>query len=82
MTKVRRIVSLWSEVKRFVTVGVMLNADPEKLQRDIDKPDIDRHRFTKVHQLELRVGSMFCDQTYKSVMPDLKQAIHFLNLKL
>ena len=37
------VVSLWAEVKRLCTVGVMLNADPEKLQRDTD------FRITKVH---------------------------------
>ena len=38
------VVSLWAEVKRLCTVGVMLNADPEKLQRDAD------FRFTNVNQ--------------------------------
>jgi len=34
----------------------MLNADPEKLQRDAD------FRFTKVHQLSYESVSMFYDQ--------------------
>ena len=50
------VVSLWAEVKRLCTVGVMLNADPEKLQRDAD------FRFTKVHQLSYESVSMFYDR--------------------
>ena len=50
------VVSLWAEVKRLCTVGVMVNADPEKLQRDADC------RFTKVHQLSYESVSMFYDR--------------------
>ena len=50
------VVSLWAEEKRLSTVGVMLNADPEKLQRDAD------FRFTKVHQLSYESVSMFYDR--------------------
>ena len=50
------VVSLWAEVKRLCTVGVMLNVDPEKLQRDAD------FRFTKVHQLSYESVSMFYDR--------------------
>ena len=50
------VVSLWAEVKRLCTVGLMLNADPEKLQRDAD------FRFIKVHQLSYESVSMFYDR--------------------
>ena len=50
------VVSLWTEVKRLCIVGVMLNADPEKLQRDAD------FIFTKVHQLSYESVLMFYDR--------------------
>jgi hypothetical protein len=36
--------ALWTDIKRLCTVGVLTNADPEKVQRDAD------FRFVKVHQ--------------------------------
>ena len=38
--------ALWTDIKRLCTVGVLTNANPEKVQRDTDV------RFVKVHQVQ------------------------------
>lgn len=53
--------ALWQEVKRLCTVGVMTNADPEKVQRDAD------FRFVKVHQMSNESVSSFYDRYLQEV---------------
>ena len=50
------VVMLWKEIKRICTVGLMNNADPDKVQRDAD------FRFQGVHQRYNEPVSAFYDR--------------------
>jgi hypothetical protein len=61
MSENENALELWEHVKRLCTVGVVINADPEKVQRDADL------RFNSISQLPSESVSGFYDRYLQEV---------------
>jgi hypothetical protein len=70
------VVTLWIEVKRLCTVGVVVNADPEKVQRDAD------FRFMKVHQFYNESVPAFYDRYLQEVNAWIQAGNAFVDAEL
>ena len=61
MSETEDALQLWESVKKLCTVGVVTNADPDKVQRDAD------FRFSRVHQYASESVSGFYDRYLQEV---------------
>ena len=68
--------ALWTDIKRLCTVGVLTNADPEKVQRDAD------FRFVKVHQYNNESVTAFYDRYLQEVNAWIEAGNAFVDAEL
>jgi len=70
------VAGLWYEVKRICTVGLVLNADPEQVQREADS------RFKNVHQFYNETVPAFYDRFLQEVSAWVQAGNAFIEVEI